>query len=50
MSNKIEQAKKLLTDDYVWSQEFNEIKPVLMMVLVKGGSTADLLAEILVRG
>lgn len=45
----IEKAKQLLTSDYVWSQEFNEIKPVLMLVLMKKDSTAELLAKILLR-
>lgn len=45
----IDKAIKLLQSDYVWSRDFNQIKPSLIEVLEKKDRTAVVLAEILER-
>jgi hypothetical protein len=45
----IDNAINLLEGDYVWSKDFEQMKPVLLNVLNKRDSTAILLAEILER-
>jgi hypothetical protein len=49
ISELLENAVNLLQGDYVWSKDFNNIKPVLLEVLARKDATAILLAEILER-
>lgn len=42
-------AIQLLEGDYVWSSDFNKIKPVLLSVLKRNDETSTLLASILER-
>lgn len=48
-SKTIENALNLLKGDYVWSSDFEEIKPVLIEILEQGNETSLLLAQILER-
>lgn len=45
----IDKAVNLLEGDYVWSKDFEQIKPTLIEVLKKRDRTAIVLAEILER-
>jgi hypothetical protein len=47
--NLVNKAINLLKSDYVWSEDFEQIKPVLLSVLVKYDETSIVLATILMR-
>lgn len=45
----VNKAINLLKSDYVWSNEFEQIKPVLLEVLLRYDATSITLATILMR-
>jgi hypothetical protein len=47
--DKIVAALNLLEGDYVWSNELEQIKPILIEVLKRNDDTSILLASILER-
>lgn len=48
-SELIDKAINLLEGDYVWSRDFEQMKPILLEVLERKDQTAVMLAEILER-